>query len=654
MKKYQNLARVTLIASAFVAAAYYLVYYEEEIPTEFSKNEQKPNIQTTPNTFTNIDIQPVSVGLNSSDLLYKPNFNKNEELAFDFVSQANGWLDSSKLIIGNSTSTQSDIDLYSYGVLILHVYEKHEKYWEFGGFIRIRTLNINNAPVSYIDDLANPFSFKLKNNGEIYAINIHNEATADASQYIQQTIRQFQFISPIDKRSQWAVQESDHLGKYVASYKNFNIHQDQLWQMEKQRTKYLQLFSNGIARTNIEIPESLTNLQIDTKTGWINAIKGEEKTQTFVDGTIFSEVKGKFTAKRTQRYAAFKFPDSFTQLNSALNKTKTLDFSSLKTIPELDALALGKSPDEAIEFYISQLLDPNFENLARDFMINYLRKNPDASTSIITKLNMQNSGLVQREELFLWYAIAKAGMKENQAALLATAMDRYSADSTRSRALAAMHSIDVPSKLTIDGLWQLSENSVEYQDITLFALGSLAHPSKASVESNPEHIVDQLSNKLAQSSDEEQLVVLLHSLKNSQNPASISTIAIFLGHSSEDVRSAAYQAIATIESSDAFDTFTAHFSQEKSYSVKAAGVLALVPFSGNLEISNWSKDQLQKEIDQGAESATLQIALIDVIANATSIYPENESFLLSIANQKLELKVKERIFKYVSPDPNSI
>ncbi len=585
--------------------------------------------------------------------LYSPALVEGNSIVFSVTSKANGLMDSS-LFQGRSpsgTGLDTPIVLDSEGLLYLHVYEMKDNHWLLGGMLKMQKLTVNQVSQPYINMVSHPFALSIKKNGEIFDLIVRkNSLDTSAEQFVQLLLSQFQFITPLTNQLEWATNESDTNGVYSARYKKLPVTGRDFWDIEKKIIDY----APSLPQPRLNMPSMQLEAAASSKKmkaaedGWIKEINSAETTRLYVGGVLANEMSGNFIAQRTQQYPPYFFPKTRALLMVKIAKQSAIPAGS----NTLAKMAEGKNLEQALDLFTTLLEDSNKEGLGRKFIINYLRTYADLSDELADKLNQADSGLDQDTEVFLWYALAKAGAELNQAALMASAQDVSAPASTRLRALAATHSIEAPVSNTISALWSL-ENDVdaEVANMAVLALGTLASTSTDVVSSSPEALIDQLGSRLNAADETEDIKLYLSALNNSANPASLALIAPYFTHDDVIIRGEAFNAAANVGTAAAFESVFDYYEKEAEVSVKVNALNGLARYKEQPMVNEWVVEQLNKEFTNSYTEKNIDLSLVavDMVGGSIDINPDNEQFLRDWALQLDDAKLVKRIYQYVSP-----
>jgi len=251
----------------------------------------------------------------------------------------------------------------------------------------------------------------------------------------------------------------------------------------------------------------------------------------------------------------------------------------------------------------------------------------------------------------MWYALAKAGATENQVAMLKAAQNQQLAESTRMRALAAIHEVGVPSDDLINGLWGLTQDqNNEIAEMSTLALGSMAKPDHASIDSNPSLIVQQLASHLNQKDlPPSKQVNILDALFNASNPESLPSVKHHFNNANSEVRAALFESVSAIDSNTAREEFFQQYSQETEPKVKQHALASIARNIDNPSVNNWVKEQLLASKNGQINDMIFESAL-NAIGGSLDSHPENIEFLQKLASaDNLSLSLKAKVYKYVSP-----
>lgn len=646
---------ISLLAFIAVGTAAGAVYYQSDTTKSTVPVTQKASSAAVATNETMAAESVVTADPDNSEdgvstALYRPALTVNTNLAWEFSQDNSGWVNMGALT-GAGGTTPGQLELNGAGKLNMHVYAFADERWILGAKFDLDKLDINQQQQPYAEAVSKPFLISLKPNGELIDLQLASGLPAEARQFVQQTLDQFQFVSPLDQRSQWSTRELDFMGVYGAEYQQTQGGGAKS-SLQKKKNSYLQLQQGPLAASRIEVPHSRSDMTADADTGWIKRVSTSETTRTYINEAAFSEVVSEFRANKSSYRSSYQFPASLDEFKSTLESAQHQQLvQELKTDPKLDQLAAGMKLQDALDYYLQHLEKNPRDKLARKFMINYLRKYPTSSEQLASRLNQPDSGLAQEEELFLWYALAQAGTELNQAALLAAAMDGSALRSTRMRAIAAMHTVQQPSGALVDGLWQLNADSDgEISAMAVLALGSEAEPGKLSQESSPGAIIEEFSSRLL-AADLEDTKLLLSGLHNTQNPQALPIAESYLGHADLDVRSGALRAVINVGTATAFDTAFSHYESENAEVVRKAALSSLYQYKEDPQVNDWVRQQLDQDLTADAVGGDLQLQAVDILGNTLESYPQNETFLRDWAEQAADPRLKKQIYKYVSPLP---
>ncbi|MEK6750471.1 MAG: hypothetical protein AABY83_14930 [Pseudomonadota bacterium] len=587
---------------------------------------------------------------------YSPNFKIGETYGLNFQLLSNGWFDSS--VVANTSrnnrtpGNRGELQVKYSGQLLLHVYRFTNETWSLGGKIFVDALQVNNETSAYKTEVETPFTLSLRRNGELVDIKLLKGISREGENFVRQLFVQLQYITPGDNRAKWSTRETDQLGMFSADYAQLLPGQSGSFSVEKQKKNYFRVAAENQINMRAQVVSSSYQMQADTENGWIKKATGKETTRLFVLAATLSESNLVFYTEKAMKLRNHPFPANLAALDKQIMDLGRLAMQRPKTNPQLDQLAVGKNLQDALSFMSDRWKDSSSASLGREFMINYLKLHPEEGPALAQRLHLADSGLSQDQEVFLWYALAKASQPLNQETLLQVAKDENAPISSRMRSLAAMTEIEGPTKSTIAGLWDLSGNAnSDIARTAILVTGALANPEQKENGAEPNDIVDELASRLRASKNVDDIVLILSSLRNTRNLRILSIVKPYLSHDGAAIRAQAYGAVINVTTSDALLLAYSYLGNERVEMVRVAALDEMSLHLENQSINEWVKTQLTRELRDATKSSQFTLKAITLVGGAISAFPDNEDFLRNWANKQINLELKKEIYKFISPTP---
>jgi hypothetical protein len=625
---------------------------------------------TSPNEFEAISVEardaPTAARKGADTAFQAPRLRfapeDGQRLAIRFIQKGQLKLNLASLLPGPFAAQapqtgETDLVTHTAGTLELRFYGSGADAWSVAAQLAKPVHVLNGEAPSYAPQLNYPFVFQMDDRGRISEFEYAKGISPLAAATITRIVSSMQFILPENPERIWTVAESDHTGRYTATYELLGPSKaSDGWRVSRKHTGYDEL--------NPDLPvQALRGLATDVsgkaaallpeRGAWFESLEQDTTVRKSIGGRSEQIGSAELRAWREPANMGIEFPEKIAELRGTLRSGKFILAGMYHTVPALDAMAEGLDVEAAVARY-QDLLRTSGREFAEKFFVNYLRLHPEASAELIAEFDRQPDQYTKEEQLVLWRLIGEAGIPEAQMAVINAAMDKDNTKTTRIRAMAYVSDFSYPVDSTVRNIWRQYEESGDatpnsldgdIKAMSILALGVLGRDDKLNDEIKP-FIEEKLTSALEDDADSVyDEVVALRAVGNTGNEEFLDEVKPYFTSSNVDVRAASYVALRRMKDPRAQTTLISAVETEKSPKVREAALRTLSEMPTTASTVAWARDLIMKtsNIDQ-------QVILAHYLGQGLDEYPQNEAVLRAVLHLNPAVGVKQAIYTYIAPN----
>ncbi|MFT4929546.1 MAG: hypothetical protein ACI8WB_005680 [Phenylobacterium sp.] len=589
-------------------------------------------------------------------------FDHQSGAVYQFNNTAHGSVDFSFLVAMTAQQSHStsmvDVEMASHGLLYLKFFELSPNRWNVAAQIAELDYQVNQSDNRFIDEIKRPFSFEINSLGQLDHF-AYSKGLADESiGFIKQLMLNFQVNLPEQKAASWTTEETDATGQFVASY-HFTDADKASLQLHKQNLEYL---SNEIANsaigpeiinTQVMVDQSQALYGFNQLSDWITALNKQESIHMDTDGTIWSRMSSELSIEKIVSDVPADFALTFAAFRQQLDTEAVLRARFSKTLPALDDMAAGLDLAGVIDQFFSLQTSSSQQDvsLASAFLVNYLRKNKQASGQLIALLDGDvNQTLDEQAHLVLWYAVAQAGHVDAQKAMFAAASGEQYQAVTRIRALSYLHDFEYPEPVLVDSLIEHVVNTgpinndfdQEVAAMSLYALGAMGAKDKLN-DGVKQKIRETLVIQLDLAPDGQSKATVLAAIGNNGSEDLLPYLQPYLTGTDTLLQQEAYSSLRNMPGDAAFDAFVAAYEGETAAAVRGHALKVFSKLAGSQTQLDWTKAQLLN-----TNNANEQLAYVHVLGNSLASDQDNLVLLQQLVKQAgVSTTVRKAAYNYI-------
>jgi HEAT repeat protein len=509
---------------------------------------------------------------------------------------------------------------------------------------------VDGQPDARVELFQTPFIAHFDSAGHMTSVEFMRKYPEALKRALSRLIEPLQVVFGAPGEAKWATREQGADTTYAATYDVSN-QADGIATLTKTKTS---ISHSALDTTELTLPgvkdarigHSSTTIAFNLKTHSPSSIESSESTSLHLGGRVFTAESHTFTATEvaapTSAPLAMTLPAARAQLaDPAFARARMYDVD-LRTQSLVDGLSLPAAT-KAFKVNVASNMGMGTRVLQA-----WTRLNPGQSLLVAKTIDALNPREDERAFGFGWAALASAGHREAQAALVqvATGIGSWKAES-REQALVAMMSLDLPEPTTETAVWALRQSLASAQvgsnlSLATNVYGSLGDVSKGSPALTAT-VVHNLTGVLS-SGDESQQVLALDALSNVGEEASVAPLAApFLASKNERVRIAAFSAYRRMGPS-ILPAFADAFAKETSAEVRLAAARTAGQMADSEELSAWARTRVSVEPD-----VAVQRELVHVLGHGIAQHSSNADTLRALLTTTTERRVRRDIFTYVAP-----
>ncbi len=553
-------------------------------------------------------------------------------------------------------SKKSHILSEASGVLCLKFHDQRAGVWNVAAFVEDLSYRLNDTTPAYAETIGLPFAFTMNAKGYLKDFRFVEGISDEAKGFIRQLLSMMQTGLPPGAEAEWRTREKDANGTYIAEYTIEDASDAQVRLMKRKR-EYIALQTGKIMPgSRIRVGQSENRISVPHSGAWLLSFEGRESSSSVLEGTLWGESRGRFSAHRVSKDLSGRFPDRFEQFLADMNSQKYKKNKYYATNEQLNRLGQNLDMEDALAKFmeLKNSTMNNARNYAEAFLVNYLRKNPRAAFDLVELLDSdpRRERYDQRTQLILWRLLVEAGHTEAQEAVIDAATDPEYSSLTHIRAVAYIHDFENPAPFLAQKLWELRRSlppdsahrdEQELRVMSAYAIGSLGHKDKLNDETKTD-IGRQLTENLNSSADPDEQAVLLSAIGNYGGSEVLDDIAPYFSSTDDRVRASAYDALRRMDDPQAVELLARSVKEETSLQVRKDAYAAFAAMPPTARGVEWARNEVF-----AVESSAEQGALVKVLGENLKQYPENEQTLRNLLETDPDNRVKKDIYKYIVP-----
>jgi hypothetical protein len=446
---------------------------------------------------------------------------------------------------------------------------------------------------------------------------------AEVQNELSELIRTFQVKLPDKPSNKWSALEAHQNGQYRASYQI-----DSRGNWNKNKTEYVSVSTNAsnFNIDNIQIIQSSATLRPAKKNSWWQEAEIADEIHFLVDRSALVSVSKRSTLNAiTQGCDENSDLANISNPNDLLNVTVSDEYKNIQP-EEVVARVAGPEDFDRFRNLASTFIESNAKNFTDVHdLADMLKEFPELSAEIPIMLTQNElPGMV---EAGLIHALELAGNDTAKNVLTEIMSEPSYLFPNRQRSIIGLSRIEDPSQESIETLWQLTNNRGAPEDESLansalMALGTISKNMRESGDDSYRDLSSHLGANLA-GQDVTRKLALLSAMYNSKDPDLLVYAAPELEALQSNVRIAAIEAIASVDSPKSFDLIHNRLQYENDHRVRRA----LVDGIGKLSHKNVSVfEEFVADIEsEGNEDVRASMARY--LADNIDVYPASRKTL---------------------------
>ncbi|MDP3153339.1 MAG: HEAT repeat domain-containing protein [Archangium sp.] len=494
-----------------------------------------------------------------------------------------------------------------------------------------------------------PFMVRFDATGRMGALSFMDKYPHELERAISRLIEPLQVALAAPGAARWVTQEQGVDTGFTATYEVKAV-DGGLAQLIKNKTRITRssLDSAELSLTGeARIARSETKIAFNLARHSVERLTSNEETSLMVGGSLFTADAHTFSAVEAP-LPSNKLPTTLagakaTLADPAFARARFYDVD-LHTRP----LVEGLDAATALSTYRTQVAG-NL-GLGVRFLEAWLRLNPSQSLATARSIDALDPKTDERAFGFGWAALASAGHREAQTALLQAAAGSGFKPESQEQALIAMMSLERPEPALAAGIWELRRTLASQQvgapgaklSIATNVYGSLGDVSKANPTLTTE-VVRNLSALLA-SADVRQQVLALDGLSNVGDDARVLALAApALSSRDEAVRVAAFGTFRRMGPAT-LPAFTTAFTNERSFEVRRGAVRTAGQLPDSEALASWARAAVITEQDPIVKGE-----LVHLLGKGIAQHAANADTLRELLKTTTERRVRRDIYTYIAP-----
>ncbi len=491
-----------------------------------------------------------------------------------------------------------------------------------------------------------PFMVRFDSTGRMGALSFMDKYPHELERAISRLIEPLQVALAAPGAAHWVTQEQGVDTGFTATYEVKAV-DGELAQLIKNKTRITRsaLDSPELSLTGeARIARSETKIAFNLARHSVERLTSNEETSLMVGGTLFTADAHTFSAVEAP-LPSNKLPTTLagakaTLADPAFARARFYDVD-LHTRPLVEGL------DAATALSTYQTHVAGNLGLGVRFLEAWLRLNPAQSLATARSIDALDPKRDERAFGFGWAALASAGHREAQTALLQVAAGSGFKPESQEQALIAMMSLERPEPALAASIWELRRTLATQVpgaklSIATNVYGSMGDVSKANPTLTSE-VVRNLSALLA-STDARQQVLALDALSNVGDDARVLALAApALASRDEAVRIAAFGIFRRMGPTT-LPAFTTAFANERSFEVRRGAVRTAGQLPDSEALASWARAAVITEQDPIVKGE-----LVHLLGKGIAQHAANADTLRELLKTTTERRVRRDIYTYVAP-----
>lgn len=476
-----------------------------------------------------------------------------------------------------------------------------------------------------------PFGFRVNQNG-IHSEFYYASGVSRGHRTLVNAITSgLQLAFPDNATHRWTATETDAYGTFEANYQTQSCPlSDQVCVVREK-----QAYSTDAdvvdppepATGRIEVSQSRGQWTFPSEPGWIESSKIDERVEIRdQEGALAATYDNRWRFSLLERSEHNTSADAYRQAQRAVEACR---FSKLAS-SEADEALRGMSGADALRRFLALLTSGSRSDahLAENFMLSYLRSNPEAARWAIGVINSESELLGRDARLLLWRLVAETGNTDAQEAMTLAMSDPELSPKTRFAAVLNASSIKNAEPFVIEalatvGLEDAGNPSLpgatagQVRSTALFAIGALGGESQTTLAAR-ELATTVLTDTLESAESAQEVGVALTAIGNTRDPKFVPTLVEYSASDAPDVRANAYRSLAVIGGEESASEFIAGVSSEPSRRVRAQSYQAMQYFAPRESLMVFARHELSM-----AQSVSEADVLERFLVRHQRQFPEN-------------------------------
>lgn len=416
--------------------------------------------------------------------------------------------------------------------------------------------------------------------------------------------------------------------------------------------------AEGIAlhrtRTPVPLPSSdqvqrgqaSADLVVAADSGTLEWIASTEDLTTQRGEAVVGRHVGRLTASRIEA-PEVAMPTTLEEARSVLADPDFARARFYDVTPQLVSRLEGRSVPAILADFSRELATNQAAGHA--LLKNYLRLYPNASADLAHALAAYPA---EAPELIIGFAaLAAAGHREAQDALVTALSAPTSSAALRERAIISMMDLEMPEPFVLDAVWKVRDTLAAQGPRSALSLslannvyGALGDSRKGNAETTDE-VIKTLSASLLSAADRFQIILALDALTNVGDFARVGPLAApHFDSSDAGVRTSAFVTFRRMSGEAAFDEFAERFAREQDPTVRHEAALVAREMPPTAARHRWALSVLETHRDPG-----VLVPVIRMLGDELATHPEDAEALRALLATTTDRKVRREVFAFVTP-----
>jgi hypothetical protein len=496
-----------------------------------------------------------------------------------------------------------------------------------------------------------PFLVRFDGAGRMQSFEFMKKYPKALEQAVMRLVEPLQVVLAAPTATSWSAEERGSDTTYLASYAVTGVTGGQA-SLTKAKTR---ITKSVLDRAELVMPgqrearitQSDTRLTFDLARHAVTHLESKETISLRVGGARFTDDTHTFSATEVAVPTTAALPTTLPGAQAALAdpafahaRLYDVDAHTLPLVQGLDAPAALA----AYRAHVTENLGLGVRELSA-----WLRLNPGQALTVAKAIDGLDPVADERAFGFGWAALASAGHREAQAALLQAATTHGWKPESQEQALIAMMSLELPEPALADAVWKLRMTLAAREtsgavgaklSITTNVYGALGDVSKGSPLTA--QVTRNLTTLLSDGHPNHQ-VLALDALSNVGGAPVASLAAPYLSSTDERVRMAAFGAFRRAGAAS-LPAFAAAYAAEPSAEVRLSAARTAAQMTDSEALVQWARAAIVSEAHPAVKRE-----LVHVLGKSTAQREQNLATLKELLRTTAERPVRRDIYVYVSP-----